>query len=121
NGSVRNGAFIQSISGFLRGKKKSVSDAEKTKFGKVEETKVLIGYIETNGLRFRSIDNSKYIGEGAEQQIYESADPKFVLKRNDGVFYEFWDDYLNNLLLHNYFFPHLAYELLGFSLEDETL
>lgn len=121
NGSVRNGDTIQSISSFLRGKKKSVSDSEKAKFSKVEETKVLIDYIEINNLWFQTIDNSKYIGEGAEQKIYESSDPKFVLKRNDGVFYEFWLDYLNNLLLHNYFFPHLAYELVGFSLEGETL
>ncbi len=121
NGSVRNGNAIQSITSFLRGKKKSVSGAEKATFSKVEETEILIEYIKVKSLWFRSIDNSKYIGEGAEQKIYESSDPKFVLKRNDGVFYQFWSDYLNNLLLHNYFFPHLAYELLGFSLEGKTL
>jgi hypothetical protein len=57
NGSVRNGDTIQSISSFLRGKKKSVSDSEKAKFSKVEETKVLIDHIETNNLWFQSIDN----------------------------------------------------------------
>ena len=30
------------------------------------------------------------------------------------MFYEFWEDYFNNLLIHNFFFSHLAYELLGF-------
>jgi hypothetical protein len=72
NGSVRNGDLIQSISSFLRGKKESVSNTEKAKFSKVEETQVLIDYIETNNLWFQSIDNSKYIGEGGEQKIYES-------------------------------------------------
>ena len=37
------------------------------------------------------------------------------------MFYACWEDYLNNLLIHNYFFPHLAYELLGFSKTAEGL
>ncbi len=69
NGSVKNGDSIQSFSSFLRGKKKSVSDAEKTKFSKVEEAKILIDYIETNKLWFQSIDNSKYIVGGANRSV----------------------------------------------------
>ena len=35
-------------------------------------------------------------------------------KFNDSIYYVSWLDYLNNLLLNNYFFPDTAYELLGF-------
>ncbi|WP_396127460.1 hypothetical protein [Aurantibacillus circumpalustris] len=31
------------------------------------------------------------------------SDPNFVLKLNDGIFYEFWEDYFNSLLIHNVF------------------
>ncbi len=114
NGSVRHGKIIQSITTFLRGKKKTIPDSEKTKLFKVQETQILIEFIETYKLWFVGVDESKYIGEGAEQKIYEFHDPGFVIKLNDGIFYEKWEDYLNNLLIHNYFFPHLAYDLLGF-------
>lgn len=80
NGSVRNGDTIQSISSFLRGKKKSVSYAEKAKFSKVEETQILIDYVETNNLWFQSIDNSKYIGEGAEQKDLRVSRPEICLE-----------------------------------------
>ena len=121
NGQVRHGKIIQTIASYLRGKKKAVSNLEETKFSKVEETKILIGYLEQTTFWYSNELDSKYIGEGAEQKIYEFSDPDFVIKLNDGVFYEFWVDYLNSLLLHNYFFPHLAYELLGFRLSQDIL
>lgn len=114
NGSVRNGEIIQTIADHLRGKKKAISGIEKAKFVKEQETQVLIDFINTKDLWYPDFDESKYIGEGAEQKIYEFSDAKFVIKLNDGIFYAFWEDYLNSLLIHNYFFPHLAYELLGF-------
>lgn len=114
NGSVRNGEIIQTIADHLRGKKKAISGIEKAKFVKEQETQVLIDFINTKDLWYPNFDESKYIGEGAEQKIYEFSDAKFVIKLNDGIFYAFWEDYLNSLLIHNYFFPHLAYELLGF-------
>ncbi|SEO11047.1 hypothetical protein SAMN05216436_1345 [bacterium A37T11] len=40
---------------------------------------------------------------------------------NDAIFYETWEDYLNSLLLHNYFFPATSYELIGFYKEAEKL
>jgi hypothetical protein len=121
NGSVRNGKNIQTITNHLRGKKKTVQGAEKTKLIKEQETQVLIGFIEENDLWFSAVDESKYIGEGAEQKIYEFSDTNFILKLNDSIFYALWEDYLNNLLVHNYFFPHLAYELLGFHKTTEKL
>ncbi len=65
--------------------------------------------------------DSNYIGEGAEQEICEYTNLDFVIKLNDSIFYEFWEDYLNSLLLHNFFFPHLAYNLLGFKMNDGKL
>lgn len=121
NGSVRNGEIIQTIADHLRGKKKAISGIEKAKFVKEQETQILIDFINTKNLWYIDIDESKYIGEGAEQKIYEFSDTKFVLKLNDGIFYAFWEDYLNSLLIHNYFFPHLAYELLGFYKTSDKL
>ena len=44
-----------------------------------------------------------------------------VLKLNDGIYYSSWKEYLQNLLLNNYFFPDTAYELLGFYSDNEAL
>ena len=119
NGKVRHGKIVQTITNHLRGKKKTISEVEKTKLYKEQETEILIEFIISENLWFNNIDKSKYIGEGAEQKIFEFSDPNFVLKLNDSIFYQSWEDYLNSVLLHNYFFPHLAYELLGFYKEDK--
>ncbi|MCU0361703.1 MAG: hypothetical protein MUF75_13520 [Bacteroidia bacterium] len=117
--SVGNGKIIQAITGYLRRKKEAVQGTSKAKLNKEQETQVLIDYIEDQSFWYFGLDESKYIGEGAEQKVYEYSDPRFILKLNDSIFYEFWEDYLNSLLLHNYFFPHLAYELLGFHKSDK--
>ncbi len=83
NGSVRNGKIIQTITNHLRGKKKAISEPQKTKLFKKQEAQILIEFIEVNGLWYKKIDESKYIGEGAEQKIYEFSDPNFVLKLNN--------------------------------------
>ncbi len=119
DGSVRNGKVIQAITSHLRRKKKAVQGTSKAKFLKEQETQVLIEFVETKHFWYDDLDESKYIGEGAEQKVYEFSDQRYILKLNDSIFYEFWEDYLNSLLLHNYFFPHLAYELLGFHKSDK--
>jgi hypothetical protein len=121
NGSVRNGETIQAITRYLKGKKETVSKLKETKFDKSEETEALREFISKSSLWFQEIDSSKYIGEGAEQKIYEFSDPDFVLKLNDSIYYASWADYFDNLLIHNYFFPHLAYELLGFKATTNNL
>lgn len=121
NGSVRNGKIIQTITDYLRGKKKTIQGTSKTKLDKEQETQVLISFIESQSLWYNKFDQSKYIGEGAEQKVYEFTDPNFVIKLNDAIFYELWEDYFYSLLIHNYFFPHLSYELLGFQLFDGKL
>jgi hypothetical protein len=60
------------------------------------------------------------VSEGAEQRVYLK-DPEHVLKLNDAIYFETWRDYLHNLLLHNYFFPDTAYELVGFTQIDDVL
>lgn len=44
-----------------------------------------------------------------------------VIKLNDGIFYETWTDYLNSLLLHNYFFPDTAYSFIGFTKRNDKI
>jgi hypothetical protein len=114
NGKVRFGEINQTINHYLRRKKEAVPGLENTKFLKEQETKILLEFITQNNFWFDKLNESKYIGEGAEQKVYEFTDPDYVIKLNDSIFYEFWEDYFNNLLIHNFFFPHLAYELLGF-------
>lgn len=121
DGLVRHGENIQTILKYLRGKKRPIQDHKEKKLIKVEETQILIEFIKQSDLWYSEISQSKYIGEGAEQKIFEFADPNFIIKLNSGIFYEFWCDYLNNLLIHNYFFPHLAYELLGFKIVGKNL
>ena len=58
------------------------------------------------------------MSEGSEQKVYLK-DGRTVIKLNDAIFYESWEDYLNCLLLHNFFFPDTAYQLLGFYLDDQ--
>ena len=121
NGSIGNGKVIQSITEYIRREKKAVSNLAEGEFNKNEETQILKGFISHSNLWYSGIDDTKYIGEGAEQKIYEFSDPNFVLKLNDTIYYSFWEDYFNNLLIHNYFFPHLAYELIGFHEMDGKL
>jgi hypothetical protein len=121
NGTVRHGKLIQTINRYLRREKAAIFETEKAKFVKAQETEILLNFIDQKKLWFVHPDESKYIGEGAEQKIYEHADPKFIIKLNNSIFYEFWEDYFNNLLIHNFFFPHLAYELIGFCYEGGNL
>ena len=49
------------------------------------------------------------------------SDSGHVLKLNDSIYYASWRDYFLNLILHNFFFPDTAYNLLGFTIENEIL
>ena len=44
-----------------------------------------------------------------------------VFKLNDSIYFTSWLDYLNNLLLHNFFFEDTSYELIGFTFQNNTL
>ena len=88
---------------------------------KSQEERQLIQFIEKNSLFYNeNIDENNFIGEGAEQKVFRY-DELFLIKLNDSIFYEFWKDYFNSLLIHNYFFESTKYELVGFKLIDGKL
>lgn len=117
---IRSGSVIQAIASYLNDGEKTSSTIEIEKHFKSKEAEKLENYIETHNLWIKNIDFSQYISEGAEQRVYLK-DSEHVLKLNDTIYYNSWKDYLYNLLLHNYFFSDTAYELVGFTKENETL
>lgn len=117
---VRHGTTIQAITSYLRGSSQASGVAKNEKHFKKQETKLLKKYITENNFWASNIDISNYVSEGAEQKVYLK-DTEYVLKLNDGIFYTSWEDYFNNLLLHNFYFADTAYELIGFIEENEIL
>ena len=66
-------------------------------------------------------NNYKYLGSGAEADVYLDKDGKYVLKVvNYRAFSETPLDFLNNRIsVHNAIFPGTAYELVGFTYSNE--
>jgi len=116
---IRFGTIIQSIASYLNDGPKTGAIIEDEKHFKKQETKNLENYISENNL-WIVIDLTQYVSEGAEQKVYLK-DAENVLKLNDSIYYNSWRDYLNNLLLHNYFFPDTAYDLIGFTKDNDIL
>jgi hypothetical protein len=116
---VRFGAIIQSIASYLNDGTQTSAIIEDEKHFKKQETKRLENYISDKNL-WIDIDLTQYVSEGAEQKVYLK-DTENVLKLNDSIYYNSWKDYLYNLLLHNYFFPDTAYDLIGFTKDNEIL
>jgi hypothetical protein len=117
---VRFGTAIQSVASYLAEGSKPSSEIENSKHFKEEEAKKLVSYVTDNGLWINDIDFTQYVSEGAEQKVYlKNSD--HVLKLNDSIYYSTWRDYFLNLLLHNFFFEDTAYELLGFTYDNEIL
>lgn len=117
---VKHGNLIQTIANYLRGSEKTGAVATGKKPNKKEETERLKIFIEENNLWFKDINMANFVSEGAEQKVF-LANEEFVIKLNDAIYYESWQDYFHNLLLNNYFFPDTAYELLGFYKDNKTL
>ncbi|MCF8275759.1 MAG: hypothetical protein K9J17_03410 [Flavobacteriales bacterium] len=117
---VRFGATIQSVIGYLGSGARAGSTAEDREQVKDQEGRSIREFAIACGLWSHQVDTSKYVSEGAEQKVY-LRDSEHVLKLNDAIYFETWRDYLRNLLLHNYFFPDTAYELIGFTEIDNTL
>jgi hypothetical protein len=118
--SVSHGTLILSIANHLKPSAPTGPLAQTGKLYKEEETEKLINYISQNKLWVVDLDISKFISQGAEQRVF-ILDEKHVFKLNDSIYYASWFDYLNNLLLNNYFFPDTAYKLTGFYKQDESL
>lgn len=117
---VKHGDFIQTIINFLRRSEEASNLVKEDKYFKEKETKSLIEFIEQNKVWVENINLENYISQGAEQKVYLK-DEKSVIKLNDSIYYTSWIDYLNNLLLNNYFFSDTAYKLLGFYKSDAIL
>ena len=117
---VRFGTTIQAITNYLGKSAQSGPKTEETKQIRDQETKRLEIFISQNNLWITNIDFSQYVSEGAEQRVYLK-DADHVLKLNDAIYYSFWNDYFHNLLLHNFFFSDTAYELIGFTYDNNVL
>ena len=117
---VRFGAAVQAVIGNLGASSTTSTTTQSLKQVKSEEAERISAFAHKSGLWQESIDISNYVSEGAEQRVYLK-DPDHVLKLNDAIYFETWRDYLHNLLLHNYFFPDTAYELVGFTQIDDVL
>ncbi|WP_341902987.1 hypothetical protein [Fluviicola taffensis] len=117
---VRFGTTIQTVAGYLSDGSKTGSKVEGSKQIREQETKRLEIFISQNNLWVDNIDFSQYVSEGAEQRVFLK-DSEHVLKLNDSIYYSSWKDYFYNLLFHNFFFTDTAYELIGFTKENDIL
>lgn len=105
---------------FLRRNAESSVGAEKIKPVKNQEEANLTGFLDEENPWFpNQISELNFIAEGAEQKVYKYG-KNSVFKLNDGIFYESWLDYCNNLLTHNFFFQSTKYSLLGFKNTNEA-
>lgn len=117
---VKHGANIQAVSRYLR-KSQSTGGALKSgKQIKSEETALIRQFCNRNSFWITEININAFISSGAEQKVYLQNKHK-VIKLNDSIYYESWQDYFNNLLLNNFFFPDTAYQLIGFYEQGDTL
>ena len=121
NGQIGDKCLIKKSQVYLGGNEIPSVKNPKIQYLKSEEEGSLIQFIELNGLFYKEeIEEVNFIGEGAEQKVYRLDDVNLI-KLNDTIFYEYWRDYFNSLLIHNYFFESTSYELLGFKLINQTL
>lgn len=117
---VRHGDAIQKVSHYLRAGKSTGKTSGTGKQVKSEEAALLKQYCNQHNFWIDTIDISSFVSSGAEQKVYLFNNYK-VIKLNDSIYYEKWLDYLNNLLLNNYFFPDTAYKLIGFHESENIL
>jgi len=117
---VRHGKVIQAIANHLRKSQRTSTTPKGSKHFKEQERQELATYITEKQLWVNHIDFNQYVSEGAEQKVYLQ-NQKSVFKLNDSIYYNSWEDYLHNLLLHNTFFEDTAYQLIGFHTVDDNL
>ena len=117
---VRHGDAIQKISRYFRASK-STSGKDKTcKQIKSEEATLIKQFCDKNSFWITAINIKAFVSSGAEQKVYLYNKQK-VIKLNDSIYYETWEDYFNNLVLNNFFFPDTAYQLIGFYEQENIL
>ena len=92
---VRHGKVIQAIANYLRESQSTSPTPKGTKHYKEQEKQELASYITKNQLWVDQIDLNQYVSEGAEQKVYLHGQ-KTVLKLNDSIYYNSWEDYFHN-------------------------
>ena len=121
NEQISNADKLKTLQNFFRRDAEIDYGSQDKKFVKREEEKCLLNLVATQNLLFSGeISEKNFVTEGTEQKVYRYNDFQ-VIKINNAVFYETWLDYFNSLLIHNYFFPTTAYELLGFAVINSKL
>jgi len=104
---------LKKIQNFLRRHAQTSFVSEKQQQFQGKETAAILAFASGENLFYeQAISESNFLGEGAEQRVYRLDDTR-VIKTNSGIFYQFWLDYFNSLLVHNFFFPATAYSFLG--------
>lgn len=88
---------------------------------KKEQETILKELIIQKKWTFSNFNEYNFLTEGGESKIYIGDKGNSVLKCNDAIYYNTWLDFLNSILLHNYFFKDTAYTLIGFTQIDTIL
>ena len=110
---------LKKVQTFLRRHAETSSATQKQERFKSEETAELINFARQEELFYEQpISEKDFISSGAEQRVYR-LDETHVIKTNGSIFYEYWLDYFNSLLIHNYYFPATAYTFIGFKIIDD--
>jgi Serine/Threonine/Tyrosine Kinase found in polyvalent proteins len=110
---------IQAAKTYIGNHTEPGSEFKSSKPGKPKEERALREYASINKLFINKESLGTFITEGAEQKMFYKENETALYKIADAIFYITWVDYLNNLLLHNYFFPDTAYTLARFMAEDD--
>jgi hypothetical protein len=118
---VRHGDAIQAVANYLRRSKSSGCETKDSKQIKSEETEIIKQFCNQNNFWNVNINIDSYVSSGAEQKVYLHQDEFTVFKLNDSIYYLSWEDYFNNLLFNNFFFPDTAYQLVGFYKSEAIL
>lgn len=115
-GKIEDGKskLIKAAQSYLRESFATSPPAKEKEHSREQEEEKLIDFITANKLWLSSEIFGTYITEGAEQKVYFPGKSNDVIKISDAVFYVYWEDYFNSLLIHNYLFPDTAYTLVGF-------
>lgn len=112
---------LKKVQTFLRRHAETSNAAQNQKRFKSDETAELINFARRENLFYEQMIREKdFISSGAEQRVYR-LDETYVIKTNGSIFYEYWLDYFNSLLIHNYYFPATAYTFIGFKIIDGEL
>jgi hypothetical protein len=121
DGSVGTTSQLKKVQSFLSANEKAGVRSKKQEYLKSEEAIYLIEFALNENLFYpEEIYEDKFISAGAEQRVYYH-DDFHIIKINDAIFYEYWIDYFNSLLIHNYFFQATAYDFLGFKFINDVL